>query len=333
MLDGPLPLPLAWGTSSGSAEVKPNILVGYPPEQSFASGAGAAAYAVVYVRPETNTVLYERAIVAGIRDRGDSIIYTANLNGRLFLQDRILQDHYVTQQRFAADPRAEVARYPEIGERLERHFGASAGKLVLIGAFEAAARTGLTEEELFETFVPPADFLTCWGQQFKRIGGAIVANPSLPAVLKRYTPEANVFAVVVRSSDGFPGFFTSLNQAIYREVTSRAETPLVDGERLGSVPWSEKVRRTYHLSRSYLMAMFDLSDFVYLSEGRRLEVTETPLGGSLLAEGILTAQKLQDIKRDPLVRLRGGGGGSLEYLPLAGEGKSLGWTRDLLRRL
>ena len=313
--------------------MKPDILIGYPPEEGFASGSGAAAYAVVYVRPETNTVLYERAIVAGIRDRGDSIIYTANLNGGLFIRDRILQDHNVTQLRFAADPRTEVARYPEIGERLERHFGAPAGELPLIGAFEAAARLGVAEEELFETFVPPADFLACWGQQFKRIGEAIVANPGLPAVMKRYTPEANVFVVVVRSSDGSPDFFASLNRAIYKEVTSRAETPLVDGERLGSVPWSEKVRRTYHLSRSHLIALFDMSDFVYLSEGRRLAVSDTPLGRSLLAEGILTAEKLQDIKRDPLVYARGGDRRSLEYLPLTGEGQSLALVRDFLRRL
>jgi hypothetical protein len=317
--------------------VKPDILIGYPPAEGFASGAGAAAYAVVYVRPETNTVLYERAIVAGIRGRGDSIVYTANLNGSLFLQDLILQDHYVTQLRFASDPRAEASRYPEIGERLGRHFGAPVEK-TLVGAFEAAARLGLTEEQLFDTFVPPADFLTCWGQLFKRIGGDIVANPGLPAVLKRYTPQANVFVVVVRSSDGSPDFFASLNRAIYQQVTSRAETPLVDEERYGPVPWSEKVRRTYHISRSHLMAMFDMADFVYLSASERLKIEETPLGQSLWAQGILTVEKLQDFRRDPLRYTRGAGPGSgspgsLHYLPLAGEGQNLSWTREFLRGL
>jgi hypothetical protein len=318
--------------------VKPDILIGYPPAEGFASGAGAAAYAVVYVRPETNTILYERAIVAGIRGRGDAIVYTANLNGGLFLQDLILQDHYVTQLRFASDPRAEASRYPEIGELLERHFGAPVERLPLVGAFQAAARLGLTEEQLFETFVPPADFLTCFGQLFKRIGGAIVANPGLPAVLKRYTPRANVFVVVVRSSDGSPDFFASLNRAIYQQVISRAETPLVDEERFGPVPLSEKVRRTYHISRTHPMAMFDMADFVYLSASERLKIDETPLGRSLVADGIVTREKLQDLRRDPL-RYAGdagrgsGSSGSLHYLPLAGEGRDLGWVRELLRRL
>ena len=221
--------------------MKPDILVAYPPEEGFGRAAadvaaGAETYAVVYVRPETNTILYERAIVAGIRGRGDSIVYTANLNGSLFREEGILQDHYVTQLRFASDPRAEASRYPEVGERLERHFGAAVGES-LVGSLEAPTRLGLSEEDLFETFVPPADFLTCCGQLFKRIGGHIVANPGLPAVLKRYTPQANVFVVVVRSSDGSADSFASLNRSIYKEITSRAETPLVDaGEvRAGAV--------------------------------------------------------------------------------------------------
>jgi len=309
--------------------VKPDILVAWPPEEGF--GPQAGSYAVVYVRPETNTVLYERAIVAGIRARGDAIIYTANLNGGLFERDGILQRHYVSQLGFASDPRGQLERYPEIGERLARHFGQPADRLPLVGAFQAAEQT--PAEELFETFVPPADFLTCWGQQFKRIGGQVVANPGLPAVLRRYTPEANVFVVVVRSADGSPGFFASLNRAIYLQITSRTETPLVDGEHLGGAPWSERVRRTYHLSRTHLMALFDMADLVYLGEGRRLQPAETPLGRLLAAEGLLTAEQLSGLASEPLRRTREGSHRALHYLPLSGEGQDLDWVRDFLRRL
>ena len=310
----------------------PDLLVRYPPEEDgFASGAKAASYAVVYVRPETNTVLYERAIVAAIRGRGEEVIYLANLGGALIQQDGILKEHYPSQLLFASDPRAQAARYPEIGERLELHFGAPIESLPLVGAFAAAART--SAEELFESFVPPPDFLTCWGQQFKRVGGAVVANPGLPAVLNRYTLQANVFVVVVRSADDSPGFFSSLNRAIYREISSRAETPLVDGERLGAVPWPERVRRTYHLSRTHLMAMFDMADLVYLAEGRRLAIAETPLGKSLRAQGMVTAQMLQDLRREPLRYTHHGNHRILHYLPLAGEGQGLAWVGEFLRRL
>jgi len=313
--------------------LKPDILSAYPPEEVFGSGAGAGAYAVVYVRPETNTLPYERAIATAIRNRGDEVIYTANLNGELFRSDGILQDHYVTQLRFASDPRAELASYPEIEERLARHFGAPRGELPLVGSFRATARTGRSEEELFESFVPPADFLTCWGQQFKRISGAIVANPGLPAVLSRYTARANVFVVVVRSTDASPGFFSSLNRAIYDQITSRTETPLVDGKQLGAVPWPERVRRTYHLSRTHLMAMFDMADLVYLAEDRRLALADTPLGRSLRAQGVVTAEKLQELRGEPLRYARHGEHRVLHYLPLAGEGQGLAWVGEFLRRL
>jgi hypothetical protein len=343
----------------------PDILVPYtlpcaPGEDGLAPGARPASYAVVYVRPETNSVLYERAIAAAIRRRGDQVVYLANLGGGLILQDGILRGHYATQLRFAEDPQRELASYPEIARRLDRHFGASPGKLRLLGAFEAVARIGMSEEELFEAFVPQAEILACWGQQFKRIAGAVVANPGLPAVLKRCGPGANLFVAAVRSAEGSPQYFASLNRAIYEEVCSHKETPLVDGDLLGSVRWSERVRRTYHISRTDLMAMFDMADFVYLDAGRRLEVAETPLGRSLLAEGVLTAEKLQAMKRDPLVRLpaagdnplprrgnplsrrdnplprRGGRqrhGGALHYLPLTGEGQSLDWIREFLREI
>jgi len=312
----------------------PDILVAYPPgEDGFAPGSKTASYAVVYVRPETNSVLYERAIAAAIRGRDEQVVYLANLGGALIRQDRILQDHYATQLRFAEDPQREVARYPEIARRLERHFGAPAAKLSLVGAFQAAARTGMSEEELFEAMVPQADFLTCWGQQFKRIGGTVVANPGLPAVLKRCGPSANLFVVAIRSADGSPDFFASLNRAIYEEVCSRGDTPLVDGDKLGSVRWPERVRRTYHISRTHLMAMYDMADFVYLEAGRRLAVADTPLGRSLLANGIVTEPRLRSLKADPLAYSGQGAHRILHYLPLAGQGRSLAWVRELLRRL
>ena len=87
--------------------MKPDILLSYPEEEDgLADRPERTAYAVIYVRPETNTVLYERAIVVDIEKRGDTLIYMANLNGALFLRDRILEIHYATRFRFVEDPGA-----------------------------------------------------------------------------------------------------------------------------------------------------------------------------------------------------------------------------------
>ncbi len=309
----------------------PSIIVGYPPDENGMEGE-KAAYAVVYVRPETNGVLYERAIVAGIRGLGRAV-FIANLGGGLFIRDRILECHYAPQFRFARDPRAEMELHPSLPAALELHFGARPIAGSLIGSFEAVERLGLNEEELFETIVPDRDFLERWGQEFKRIGGHIVANPSLPAVVKRYVPEANVFAVVVKSpGPAGPEFFTALNQSIYDRIVSGSGTPVVDGDKLGFLAWSEKIRRTYHISTNHLMAMFDMMDFVYTDGERRLEAGETPLGRMLLAAGVLTREKLEEIGRVRLLTPAGDARAEPVHLPTAGAGKGIRDVEALLRR-
>jgi hypothetical protein len=319
---------------AGKEQVKPDILLSYPEaEDGFAERPERAAYAVVYVRPETNTILYERAIASGIRKRGDTVIYTANLNGSLFLRDRILESHYAAQFRFAEDPRGELLRYPQIAGRVQEHFGIDIERASLVGPFEAVTRLGVSEEMLFGTFLPEEEFLSCWGQQFMRFGGTIVVNPHLPAILKRYSPSANVFVVAVRSRDGSPDFFPALNKAIYDEITSRVETPILHGGTLEHLAWPERIRRTYHISRTHLMALFDMSDFVYLSENSRLDASRTPLGRELIRSGAATAEVLNAVKRQPLAFARRGDATALEYLPLSCEGQGVEAVRDLLRRL
>ena len=132
----------------------PNIIIPYPAaEDGFVDCGDLAAYAVAYVRPETNNVLYERAILAGLRAHG-KIIYCANIPGEVFLQDKILQNHYPCQFRLARDPRGELARLPEVRARVEEHFRLSLDDARLIGSFEAVHALGMSEEELFETIVP-----------------------------------------------------------------------------------------------------------------------------------------------------------------------------------
>jgi hypothetical protein len=295
---------------------KVNFILEYPQgEDGLAPGKGErTAYAVVYVRPETNNVPYERAIVTGIRRMGDPV-YMANINGSVFLLDGVLEDHYVSQFRFARDPKGELSKYPEIASLFESQFGISVKKAPLIGSFEAVSRFEIPEEELFETIVPDTDFLNCWGQEFKRIRGRIIANPNLPAIAARYSSEANVLAIVVRSRGTGAPFFAELNRAIYSEVVSHKDTPVLDGERLGSMIWSEKIRRTYHISTGHIMAMYDMADLVFVDGKRRLDVADTPLGRRLLADGALTVEELRSLKRYPLVHLQARHALTLEYLP------------------
>ncbi len=314
-----------------SKPIAPDIIVKYPREESGFTAGGKAAYAVIYVRPETNNVLYERAIVAGIRGLGTSI-YIANLSGSLIRRDRILESHYPSQFRFASDPRGEMGRYPAMIAVFERHFGVSFEGSRLLGSFEAVRALGLGEEELFETIVPDRDFLGCWGQEFKKISGFIVANPNLPAVVKRYIPSANIFVVVVRSLEpAWPDFFTALNQTIYDRIISRKETPVIDGEKLDSLVWSEKIRRTYHISSNHVMAMLDMADFVYLDERARLGIADTPLGRRLIGDGAVTKERLSKLAELELAPIGPVGHETLAYLPSFAAGKNVKEIGSMLR--
>jgi len=139
-----------------------------------------------------------------------------------------------------------------------------------------------------------------------------------------------VFAVVVSSPSHPDPFFDGVNQAVFKEITSRAETPVIDGEKLDSLVWSEKIRRTYHLSSSHLMAMFDMPDFVYTGEGTRLAPADTPLGSWLVKATSVTSGQLSSLKSHPLARTRDG---TLVYVPGAGRGLRLEQIKDLMESL
>ena len=284
-----------------------------PANRPVATPAGSGpSYAVVYVRPETNNVLYERAIVAAVRKQGQ-LVYLANLNGAIFQRDRILERHYSSQFRFARDPRGQLARYPEVAARVTSHFKQSVETAPLIGAFDAVETLSVPPEELFGTILSDADFLNCYGQEFKRIGDSIVVNPHLPAIVRRYTPQSNVFTLVVRLGDRSAKAFEALNHAIYVQVTASRDTPVLDEERLQFLDWSQRIRRTYHVSANHLMAAFDMSDLVYVGDTEHLDAARTPLGRWLVSRGAASAERLRELQDAHLAYI--GKDRVLEYLP------------------
>lgn len=288
------------------------------------------AYTVIYVRPESNNVSYEAEILSGIRKMAE-VIYLANLNGG-FIQDRgILLNHYVAQFKFAAAPREGMVAFPEIRERFERHFGLRAAEARIIGSLEAVVEKGFGVEALFELVVPDEDFLNCYGQTFKRVGEYFIVNYDLPAVVERYTRKSNVFCVLVRLRDASPTFYHDLNQSIYEAIVSSPNTPVIFGVKMESLLWSERIRRTYHISTNNLMAMFDMADFIFRQDGTNLPVTETPLGLKLLSSGYVDEALLEKIRTTRLCYSQSADARTLEYLPHSGLRRDFPETGALLK--
>jgi hypothetical protein len=312
----------------GSFGARPDILMPYKQAEGLSDSArrDEIAHALVYVRPETNRISYEAEIVSAIRKRKAEVVYTANLNGSLFSDCGILRSHYASQFRFASDPGGSLAEFPEIAAAFEAHFGISAARARLVGSLEGLDGLGLSPEELFADIVPARDFLACRGQTFKRVGDAFVVNYDLPAILGRYTPEANVFVVLARIEGPQTEFYMGLNRAIHDEILSRPDTPFISGDKFAGLAWNEQVRRTYHISANRVMALLDMSDFIFLDGERRMSPAETPLGRAIVDSGELSAGLLEALKERHLCRLapRGNSLDALAYLPCLDIGMNFG---------
>lgn len=305
------------------APPRPDILLPFAPEDDLSCGSRREGlrHAVVLVRPESNRLPYEAEILSVLRARA-RVTYIANLNGRLFTEGGILHSHYASQFRFARDPRAFLELYPELALAFEEHFGLSVSEAPIRGSLGDLSEIGLSPEGLFATIVPDSDFLAVKGQTFKRIHGVFIVNYDLPAIVRRYTPSANVFVALAEAEAGSDDFYDELNQAIHDMIASHSETPLVYGAALRGLSWHEQVRRTYHISTNRLQAMLDMSDFVYPDISGRLDVAATPLGSALVRTGAIAPEALRRAKETQLCRLASPGHdlANLAFLPQAGQG-------------
>jgi len=315
---------------------QPDILIKYPASELDRvltdSEWEYTAYSMIYVRPETNLIKYEGRIIEGLK-KFANIIYMANFNGDVFSSHNILKEHNSSQFRFSDSPREEMGKYSELIDEFEKYFNISYDKVKILGGFSALTELNISEEELFEIIVPETEFLRLYGQTFKKVEDVYIVNYDLPAILKRYNAITNVFMVLVKSDKATPTFFEDLNLSIYNEIASSGDTPILFGDKLEDLDWSEKIKRTYHLSNNHLMTMFDMSHFIFKDKDKRLDITETPLGKTILANKIFTEEQLRILKTLQLCYSYKNGKKILHYLPYAGKNKSYAWIIDMLENV
>ncbi len=260
---------------------KPDILIEYKKNLD-----NFTPVTVIYVRPESNQLSYEKAIIKGIHQHTD-IIYMANLNGILFIKDALILEHHSSQYHFAIFGKSEIAKYPEMVTKFENYFNISFEKAEVIGAFDAILKLKITQDELFKTFVKDKNFLRYYGQTIKKVKNYYIVNYDIPALIEKYNPTVNVFVVVAKlKNTDFS--FSDLNQSISKEIMSDSKSPIIDLNinKFTNLHWKEKVKRTYHFSNNHIMAMFDMMDFVFNIDGSHINFDETPLGHILLKNNI-----------------------------------------------
>jgi len=275
--------------------ITPDIIIDYNYDYSLFTPV-----AVIYVRPETNKIPYEKAIIKGIQNHAD-VIYMANINGQIFLKNALVIEHHSSEFRFAIYGKEEIAKYPEMIEQFEDHFKVKFQEAEIIGSFEALIKLKITQEEMFGIFVESDEFLRFFGQTIKKIGNYYVINYDMPALIEKYTPETDVFAIAIKFKDE-KSSFKEINFSVSNEITSNCKSPIIfsENQKFNELDWIEKVKRTYHFSRNHLVAMFDMIDFVFKAGGRHICYEETPMGNLLVKNGI-TIDFLKKIKEHPVV--------------------------------
>lgn len=252
--------------------------------------------ATIYVRPEANELSFEKAILKGVLPYAD-VIYMANLNGLLFIRDAMILEHYASQYRFAIYGVDEIKKYPEMVKKIEEYFNISINSCELLGAFDAILKLNISAEELFNTYVDESSFLKICGQTIKKIKDIYIINYDLPAILEKYNLDSNVFIIVIEFKNNNIAFNT-INYSIAAELfKDQIEDQILKAQLLN------KAKRIYHISTGHIMAMYDMIDFVYLDNGKRIKLIDTPLGFYLINNKIISEEKLLNLKEYPLVNI------------------------------
>lgn len=302
-------------------EVTPDLLIPYHIDRETLSHSSIL---LIYVRPETNMINYEAAIIKGAAPYADAV-YLANLCGNLVNNKAITASHYSIQLQFAIEGKEKLQRYPEMVRQFEEKFKVDFRDADIIGSYDAIVdyRIKSNSDELFETMVPDADFLEFYGQTIKRIGKYFIVNYDIPAIITRHHEDTAMFSIALCLKTEEFGFL-DIDYFIYENMCKNETTAPLGSERRQSLPWYKLVRRTYHISRSHIEAMFDLTDYVFKNEKERIGYENTPLGKRLLEEGIIGEDRLEDrlnlLKENPLVYLDQPDG-SVKLVNIITEGK------------
>ena len=198
----------------------PRVLVPYP-------GPAIEEHAqdiFVYLRPETNDVQVESAVLKVIENcpayrQKMNLVYLANLPGEFIIHHHIVEKHYALKLEFAVHGKHLFT--PEMRRRFSRAFGVPFAQAQIVGAFEALRLLELRPEELFEHWVPDADLAIIDGQSVKRIGDYFIVNYDIPALLHKNSRGTDIAVMIFRVELGYT-FFNELVEQMRDALIDRS---------------------------------------------------------------------------------------------------------------
>jgi hypothetical protein len=284
----------------GSEEAlqQPSVLVPYPgPDPS-----PKTQDIFVYLRPETNGVVGESAILKVMQQCPDykidiHLVYLANIPGGFIVQNHIVERHYACKLYFAAHGKAAFT--PGMRREFTAYFGMPFEEAPVVGSFEALRLLGLRPNELFEQWVGESDFFTTAGQTVKRIGEYFVVNYDMPALLHKNNRDTDVAAMVFR---------TTRDYAYFDRLLCEMRSALIDA---GIMSPNHPMGRAMHYSKSPFEQVLDGLGYLYTAGGASVDPTQFSFCAYLAQQGI-DIQSVMGALSHPVARFRDSNGTIVE---------------------
>jgi hypothetical protein len=235
----------------------------------------------VYLRPETNGILVESAllrVIEGTQRYRDTVelAYLANIPGEFIVSNGIVEDHYRYKMPFARFGGAIFT--DRMKERFEQYFEESFNETRVVGAFDALEALGLSEEELFNTRVPLADVYNLNCQTVKKIQGIYVVNYDIPALIHKNSNKTDIAVMLFRS--------TQSNDEFHRMIEEMAIS-LRSGGIIGDV---SRFTRAFHYTKGPFEQVLDARGHLYHPDGTHVALYDMQFCSFLRTKGILCSE-------------------------------------------
>ena len=253
---------------------------------------------VVYLRPQSNGVMAESTILRVISSNPlyrehFKMIYLANIPGDFIVENRIIEEHYALNLRFAREGKRLFSK--SMAEIFEAHFQLPFSKARVLGAFEALEVLGMNEEELFKIWVPEREMIKIHGQTVKGYRGLFIVNYDIPALLQKNSEATDIFSMILRCRSTY--------RHIHAFVVEAGRALGEQGILISPLLYSH----AFHYSKSPFEQILDGLGYVYGKAERHVDAADLSFFAYLLKNGCSREEILQSV-HEPIMRFRAGDG-------------------------
>ncbi len=248
----------------------------------------------VYLRPESNGIAVESALMKGVSKIPDwqnniNLVYLANLPGD-FLNDKgVVEEHYQTRIKFAREGKSIFTPY--MGRTFSNYYKVDFEEAKIIGSYNALSVLGLNEDDLFKLRVDVEDMLIINGQTIKRIGTYFVVNSDIPAILHKNNSKTDIAVMIFRT--------VFWGRDFYNVILNMTKILLEEGILQSESQFSH----VFHYSKGPFEQILDAVGFLYDTTGNHLPLQNIRFYNFLLEKG-LTQKAINHFIRQPLFQFR-----------------------------